>query len=576
MKKLNDLLFYVFLIFLIVSAVWPFYPKINYIFIGLFLVLSILIIIFNLKKIRLDKIDFLLGLLPIAYFIPHLIHNGVWDMSVWLYPGLLELSVTITLLVLRRTMKEKEVNGILLTICTVGCICFFISFLYPLMSKKMAILGILSYFGDNYINSVDRFYGPLMYCNASALLFLISSFIALFKIHDEQENKTLFQVLLFINFSGFLITFSKMVFLAFVFVLIALIILKKTMRQNDFIITIKNSFISIILPSLLFVRLFRVYLINLNIILFLLGVVVFILLYLCICKLLEYLDTKWRGFSYLYLGIIVSCIVFFTVDLVSTPLKINHVSKTNDSIISDFILEKNKDYHISFHVTGDMDNVSFDLYKLYVSDYSPRVEVIKTEKASKIVSFQFKTPKDFEYYFIRISNLNDKTKLVVDDLKINNKEYAINSFLVPYQYIHQLELTKYDRESVTDRLSCYRECLRIIKNNHSIIGEGYNTFGYYALKSDSFNAVSDPHSYLFQLWVDVGIYGPIYVLGLIIMGIVSMLRYPKYEDKHIWFCIFCSCMIILPFDAVYSRTFLKILLMLSFLMVCTKNKKMKD
>lgn len=576
MKKLMDILFYAFLAFLIVSVVWPIYQTINYVFIGLFLILSTMIIISNPKRIKLDKIDFLLGLLPIAYFIPYLVQNNVLDTSSSFYYILLELAVTIALLILRRNISEKTTNDILITICVVGCISFFISFLYPLLPKKMMMLGIFSYFGDTYVNSVDRFYGTLTYCNSSALLFLVSSFIALFKIHDDEENKNLFRFLLFINFSGFLVTFSKMLSIVFVIVLIALIILKVMMRQKDFLGTIKNSFISMIVPSLLFVRLFRAYLINLNIIYFVFILVFLILLYMSICKILEYLDTKWRFFSYLYFSFVMVIVVFLTVKPIHIPLKINHVHQTNNYIISDFILEENKNYDITFRTMGNTKNISFELCKLYVSDLDPKIEVVKKVKTSPKIHFQFKTQKNFEYYFIRVIHLNSKTDLEIDDLKINGKKYFINSFFVPYQYLHQLDLTKYDKESVTDRFLYYKDAWKVIKNNKSIIGEGFQTFRYYASKGKFEHETRDPHSYLFQLWLDVGIYGLIYVISLVVIGIICLFQYRYQEDKHIWFCIFCSCMIVLPFDAVYSTIFMKILLMLSFIMLNEKREKLRD
>ncbi len=575
MKKLIDILFKTFLVFLIVSAIWPFYQKINYLFIGLFLILSIVIIIFDHTKIKLDIVDFLLGLLPLSYLIPHIVHNNVFDISLCIYYILLELAITMPILILRRNMNEKRANDILLTIATVGCIYFFISFLYPLIPKKLAILGIYSHFGDTYINSIDRFYGTLTYCNASALLFVISTFVSLFKINEEKENKNLFRIMLFINFSGFLSTFSKMLSIAFTLVLITLIIIKIIMKKKEFLSTIKNSFISVIIPSLLFVRLFRTYLINLNLLYFMIMLSILILLYICTCKLLEYLDTKWKYSSYTYLAIIATIIIALTIKPVGIPLKINNVYKTNASIISDFILEENKDYEITWDTEGKKDNVSFELYKLYVSDYIPKVELIKKIKASKTNRIKFKTEKDFEYYFIRVNNLKPKTNLKISNLKINNQTYIINSLLIPYQYIHQIDLTKYDKESVTDRFQYYKDSIEIIKNNKSLIGEGNSTFRYYSSKKIFNHLTQDPHSYIFQLWLDVGIYGLIYVIGLIIIGIVNMLKNRYMEEKHIWFCLFCSCMIVLPFDAIFSFAYTKILLMLSFVMVCENSVKCK-
>lgn len=570
MKQLNNLLYYLFIIFLISNTIWPFYIKLNYVFIISFLVLSTIIFIFNFKNIKIDKVDLLLGSLPLFYIIPHITNNNVYSLSENIYYILFEFSLTLTLLVLRRIIDKEKTNNLLTIIPIIGCIYFFISFIYQLVPTRMMLLGIFSHFGDTYINSIDRFYGTLNYCNSSALLFLISSFISLFKVHEEREAKNTFRIMFFINFTGFLVTFSKMLTIAFILVLLSLIILKKIMKKTKFLRDIKLPLISIIIPSMIFVRIYRDFLINLNIIKFLLLTILLSISYIAINKLLNYLNTRCKYTPYIYLLIILIPIVFLTINPISIPLKIKDVSKSNEYIISDFILEESKDYEIRINASGNIKNESIELWKLYVDDLIPKTEVIRKEKLEKNNTINFKSDKNFEYYYIKITNINKNTNLKINNVKINNKEQTINSLIVPYQYIHQLELTKYDKESVSHRILYYKDAINIVKENNSIIGEGYNTFKYYSLKNQSKYLEQDPHSYLFQLWLDTGIYGILYILGLIIIGITSMIKYKYNENKHIWFCIFCLSMIVLPFDAIYSTMYLKILLLLSFIKVYEK------
>ena len=571
MKKIINLLYYIFIIFLISSTIWPFYIKLNYIFITMFTIISTLIIIFNIKKIKLDKIDILLGLLPISYLIPHILNNNVYSLKENIYYILFELSITITLLVLRRNLDKEKTNNILTIIPTTGCIYFLISYIYQIMPKKMALLGIFSHFGDTYINSIDRFYGTLNYCNASALLFLIASFISLFKIHEDKENKNIFKVMLFINFCGFLTTFSKMSTITLIIVLISLIILKIIIKKPKFLKDIKIALISLIVPSIIFIRIYRNFLINLNLISFLLTTILLCIVYLLISKVLNYLNIRKKYFVNIYLIIILIPLVYLTINPVSIPLKINNISKNNEYIISDFILKQNEKYHITINTSGNMNNEFIEIYKLYVDELIPKSQLIKKVKIKSKNNITINTDNEFEYYYIKLSNLNKKTNLKIKNIQINNKEQIINFLLVPYQYIHQLELTKYDKESVAHRFTYYKDSLKIIKENNSIIGQGYNTFRYYSMKNKPNYLESDPHSYLFQLWLDVGIYGLIYVFSLIVIGIISIIKNINNENKHIWFCIFSLCLIVLPFDCIYAAMYLKLLLMLSTIKMCEKD-----
>lgn len=191
----------------------------------------------------------------------------------------------------------------------------------------------------------------------------------------------------------------------------------------------------------------------------------------------------------------------------------------------------------------------------------------------KHYEFRFVTEDDFEYYWLKLVDIDKDSNFKISNFKINGEDYIINSLFVPYQYVHQLELTKYDKESVSHRFDYYRDAFDIIKDNHYLFGSGYGTFTYYAMQGNYDYLENDPHSYFFQLWLDVGIYGVIYVLGLIVLGIYYMWKYRKKKNKVIWFCIFSLCMIILPFDCVYSTMYLKVYLMLSFVMISSSLKK---
>lgn len=579
MNKLIDMFFSLFLLFLISNSIWPMYKALNYIFIMLFLILSIVIVLkSDKKKIRIDKIDILLGLLPIFYLVPYILGRSVNNISDYLYYLLFEFVMTLVILIMRRCLNKERLDRLLVNISMIGVIYFFVTFIYQVIPKDMMLVSIFSHFGDTYVNSIDRFYGTLNYCNSSALLFLISTFIALFKINDDKENKYIFRTLFFINFVGFLSTFSKMLFLSFIVVLVFLIGYSIIYKKYNILSNIKINFMSVILPSLLFLKLFRNFLINLNLIYFIIILILLIGLFIGICKLFDILENKFKYLIYIYFGILISCFIFLLIKPVSIALSINNVYKENEYIISDFILDENKEYNIKFNVNGEREKVTFRLCKLYVSNNIPKIKMVKEIAARENNEFKVKTDNDFEYYFIKVVGLNKKSDFKISNLKINDKDYLINSLFVPYQYIHQLELTKYDRESVSHRFLYYKDSFNILKEEGFIMGHGLDSFGYYADKNNFDYLERDPHSYLFQLWLDVGIYGILYIIGLVVFGIINMIKYREEESKLVWFCIFSLCMMVLPFDCIYSVMFSKVLLLLSFIVICLPlpvNKKKK-
>ncbi len=565
MKKIQMLLWYIFLIFMIMNSLWL-SSKINFIFYAIMTILD-LIIFFKLPKgkRKLDIVDGILGILPIMYVLPYVLGNNVLPFKQMLSELGFEFSITLTLLVLRRFFDEEKVNTLFTTIVGTSTIYFFVSFAFQVWPIKMMLLGIFSNFGDTYINSIYRFYGTLKYCNASALFFIISCFILLFKIENDKESTNLYLGLLFINFLGFLTTFSKMVSIYFVLVLITLIVYLIVRKKYKFLRLTINIVMAIIIPSLIGVSIYRSFLINLNIISFILELIIIAAIFILLFYLFIWIFDKSKVIYSIIGGVIVLGVVFLTVKPISIGLNVNNVLGKNNTIISDFILEKGKNVEITLDNTiKNGSSVKVSLVKFVEEDdHHTKSVVVETSEVKPKVKFNIVAEKS-EYYYIRLENIDRGTNIKINNLKINGKEYLINSFLVPYQYIHQLDLTKYDKESVSHRFWYYKDALKIMQKENFIFGRGFHSFSYYAEKNNFNYLENDPHSYLFQLWLDVGIYGVIYVILLIVFGIKYMIEKRENDDSVIWFCFFSLCMLMVPFDCIYSISFMKLLLMLSF------------
>ena len=573
MSKIENYLFNIFLLFLIISPLWPNSYTINIIFSTLFLIIDILVIIKKIKKIKIDKTDIMLILLPLFYFLPIIFQNYSDTLFKSLYFTFIEFSITLTLLVLKRIFNKELINKALIILLTSTTIYFFISIFFILFSKNMMLIGIFSYFGDTYKNSIDRFYGTLDYCNTSALIFLISIFIALIKTEEEKENKFLYMFLLFTNFIGFISTFSKSLFFVFLFILAVLFVYSIIYKQKKLIKCVHQHLSSIIIPLFLIVSALRTYYITHNIVLFLIKFILALISYYFIYKLLAFLKKK---------SIILEITIFGTICLliikpIQVPLMINNIIQENDYIISDFILNEKKDYKIVLNsIIENQSNVKIQLCRLYVKDLHPTEEIIDTKNIKQNIIFNFKSKKNSEYYYLKLLNLDKKSNIKIQSLSINNKKYLINSFLTPYQIIHQLDLLKYDKESVNHRLLYYRDSLKILKKEGYIIGHSWKSFNYFKEKYKLNKYLeNDPHSYLFQLLLDVGIFGIIYLIYLTVLGIKNIWKKRINFDYIIWFIIFTSCMIILPFDGIYTYDFPKIILLLSFLVLTRDESDIK-
>lgn len=578
MRKIEELHFKLFLLFLIIMPIWSYTRWVS---MGITLGLVILDIIYffhkDHKKRRIDIIDCMFILLPLYYLLPYIFGLNVNNLIDNLFYIFMEFGLSLTLITIRRYWDKEKKEKILVSMITMSVIYFFLSFIYQAFPKGLTPIGITSYFGDTYFNSIDRFYGSLDYCNISALYFIICFFIALFKIKDDENNKYIYYLMTFIDMLGFLITYSKMVSFDFIIVSIVLIIYlivrKKKELLNNYIVVL----ISLVMPIMIAVKASRMFLINLNLFIFIFIIILCFLLYIAIIKLIEFIYSKLRlGICLLLVGEIL-VIIYFMLNPIIVPLKINDVMRSNDYIIYDFILEPEKEYDIELDVkVNNKSNVDILLCGLYVGEnLVPKEDILARFNEDDKIKYELNSKDMYEYYYIKLDNINVNTDLVIENISIDGEKQVYNSLVVPYQFIHQLDLMKYDVESVSSRLTYYKDSLKMLKYYGYVLGHGRNSFAelkeyYYTNYNET-----DPHSMLFQLWLDTGLYGVIYILMMIIIGIRDMFKYRLYDGKIIYFVLFSLCMIVMPFDLIYSNFYMKLLLMLFFIMLDDDSKNIK-
>ena len=77
----------------------------------------------------------------------------------------------------------------------------------------------------------------------------------------------------------------------------------------------------------------------------------------------------------------------------------------------------------------------------------------------------------------------------------------------------------------------------------------------------------NPHSYLFELLIDIGILGVFYVFFIYAIGIRNMISEWKHEEYLAIFAIFCGISISLMFDPIMSQSIFKAIYLLSFVLI---------
>jgi len=576
MKYIRNGLFYGLLAFFLFLPIWFNVKWLNYVFMAYMGIFAIIFIIGNFKKIHFDLVDILFGVFIIGTFLPVILQRNVDSLGNNLYSYGYNAILIISVIALRRILDREKVNDFLIVLSVSGFIYFMVSMISILFRKKLMLIGIFTYFGDQYINSIDRFYGTMDYCNISALYFAITSFISLFKIREDKDNKLIFSLFFFIELVGLVITYSKMVSIIYLLMIGVLLIYLFIRRKKALFHTVLTYMIGAIIPVLFFLYIIRSYYINHNLLLFLLLLGFIFLLFYFIIMILYLGKDKFKFINYVYLLGILLAMTYFILNPVEVPVFISNAVEDNEYYITDFILEDDQEYDIEFTVTGSNDNLSYAIYKLYVDDLVPQEEKVTdvSNKEGNLYKVNFKTTSedDNEYYMLKVEGINKDTSVAISSLKINNVSYYVNTLFVPYTIYHQFSLIKYDRESATSRLIYYRDALKLLKEHGFIIGHGINSFGYY-VKDDGDRGYleTDPHSFLLDTWLNVGIIGLLFLVSLVVMGIRGVFKNRNKDKYIIWFVIFGLMILMIPFDLVYESMILRLLLYLSLAMVTGLN-----
>lgn len=531
----------------------------------IFFVINVIYLIIN--RVKIDKKDILFLLIPLSYLLILIFRLNKTSFMSNIFAITCNASIALIIINFRRIIDNNKINNFLKVLQLITIFSFIVSFVSYQNQDFFSNIGILSPFTDTYYNSIDRFYGVLCYCNASAVLFLISIFITLLK-----DNKKVFDYLmLYISFIGFSYAFSKMITICFIIVLFIYVVYNLIYKKYEKVKLILWDVISILIPVCLSITTYRTYLINYNLIEFITNnLIIFVIYYILITYILK--NKYIKLITSLLIVIILTYLLFKPINI---PLKINNVHSTkytsDNYYITELFLKPSKEYTINIDYEVYSGDVHFVLEKGCVNNNS----FTSFDYISINGEFKVTGSSDAEYYLLSIRGLDENTNIKINKITVDGHEQSINTFIVPYQITRQLELTKYDGESVSHRFDYYKDSLKYLKNTNYIYGRGVDTFKYYRLiATDNNYNEKNPHSILFEYWLDIGIIGPIYLLIIYFSGIYLIFKNRKNSKSVIYFSLF---VIICMFSVLdfYMHIYGMRLLMLLFyiILICIDEKK---
>ena len=298
----------------------------------------------------------------------------------------------------------------------------------------------------------------------------------------------------------------------------------------------------------------RISIINDNILFLIITTVLLILLYFIFYILLN----KKPLITYITIILIIILSIIYPTNTLTIEKDNNE-----DIFIVDFIGLKSGTYEIDIKLDSDNYNGNIYLYKQFMQNHNLSYILIKQESLKDNIKIKFKVEKDAEYYSLKISNklMNFKIKSIELTKGKNKKEIPVNYYLLPYNYIKQLEQLKYDGTSIGSRLEIYKLCLEIIKDN-PLLGHGFDYFKI-ANKNTNINYILVEHSQIMTLGVQNGIISIIIWIVLLITIIIEIIKKRSIKNLELNIII-----ILLIYTSLFDFTMSYHFFLLLFFIFC--------
>ncbi len=268
-------------------------------------------------------------------------------------------------------------------------------------------------------------------------------------------------------------------------------------------------------------------------------------------NLMQRINFNWKIVVPLIVLLFVMMLIFLTA---TSPLVIAHSSNQKDQMISvakSVSLKTGKNYKLAYEVNAQTTNQkALYVYQIRITTKSlsdllsnDRLEtLILTENDTKkpgLVEKElyFDVPKDSKLITVYFENFYSGTKATFNEAKIVEKtsNKVVSKLKLKYKFIPDYVSSKFENlmlsRSSIERNIFYKDGINIFKD-HWFLGAGGGAWAMLNFSYQSFLYWSTQvHNYILQLAIEVGIWGILAFLFLMISLIITFILEKKYDKK---------------------------------------------
>ena len=513
----------------------------------------IIIAYFLIRNIRKNPIKIIQSKLDIVIviFIGSTIIPLITNKYISLYATIATILKYITIfwiyILTRETINKSEKNKeILINVITGITVMLIVLGLENLTSDKIfSILGI-----GNIINGESRLVSTFGNPNTFAGLIVFTFFLNIDKTIYESINikKIIYSTINTILILGLVMTYSKLMFLIFPFIL--LIYAFKLKDKNKIIYIVQNVISSLII-SVYYIYEFNKLSSQENY----LAILIFSLYLLLLSILINILNTKITKYITRIKAkniLIALCIIVIIIGVViSRELKntkefivFNENSNTNYNAKKITNIEPNKTYVFSFDMNAKMDlvreNDAEDKFTInIIQKDNKNIEIINKEEKfgdfSGIKDIKIETTENTAEIKIEFKSKYQYAvkEWIIYNLKMNGQDITLEYKYLPTKLVEKIKDINIKYKTAQERFAFIEDGLKIISQNWltGIGGEGWQ-YKYEEVQQYGYTT-NDTHSYFIQIWIEFGLVGIVSFIGIVVLVITQK----SEKNRNIKFAI---------------------------------------
>ena len=454
------------------------------------------------------------------------------------------LSLFLIYINMKYVIREypKKISFITYVIIIITIIQFFIGIDYMTTKITEPFLDMIGI--KESLTEEKRLDSVFQYANTFAMMCGLSLILALGKY--TKGNRKIFSNLLFVYITileaGIILSYSRLVWILLLFIAILYFL---CLKKNKKIETFTASLVGGIL-AVLYSNLYSKYLLTGEYIKIWIYTLILIIISFFIHNILYLINKKLEKISLRKIVISSICISIIGIGIIAIgltqtePLVLFNKDTSEKQFIKEIYNVKGNikyTFEINYQLKSSKNNriqiIIEERNKYFDVINETKIDLEECERQTKTISIDAQEDTNQIYIKFSAKDVGNQNKLVINNLKINQKEEIVKYKYLPLSLVDKIKNINFQTKSVWERFNFVKDAIKLIKENF-IFGTGGDSWKYLQKQvQDYAYGAKEVHNYYIEIFLEFGIVGFISFLLIMIQVVKNCIIYLRKDVKDI-------------------------------------------